>query len=211
MATLSGYRTHTGHHKRTTSHNEGRLHSCTQYENDSMVWELLSQLLEHSRTHPALFNPPPNLLHRPFEPCPRWNHRSSAYLSNTLALNIPKPLPIVCISAAFGNIDHNARNIFNSSAPESTASLVSDLGILVWVAHVTWRWRWLLDLRIVCPNSFNSFCFKTCFNSTQHWTTCATWAHVLQGFWLTYDTLLSFSLSSMSPKLLKFHDSQCKT
>ena len=58
----------------------------------------------HLLTHPALFNPPPNLLHRPFEPCPRWNHRSSAYLSNTLALNIPKPSPIVCISATFGNI-----------------------------------------------------------------------------------------------------------
>ena len=82
------------------------------------------------------------------------------------------------------------------------------LVIKVRVGNVTWRWRWLLDLRIVCPNSFNSFCFKTCFNSTQHWTTCATWAHVLQEFWLTCCT---FSSSSVSPKLLKFHDSQCKT
>ena len=57
-----------------------------------------------------------------------------------------------------------------SSAPESTASLVSDLGIIVWVAHLTWCSRWLLDLRIICPNSSNRFCFKTCFNSTQHWT-----------------------------------------
>ena len=28
---LCGYRTHSGHHKRTTSYNEGRLNPCTQY------------------------------------------------------------------------------------------------------------------------------------------------------------------------------------
>ena len=39
------------------------------------------------------------------DPGPRWNHQSSTYLSNTLALNFPELSPIACISATFSNID----------------------------------------------------------------------------------------------------------
>ena len=39
------------------------------------------------------------------DPGPRWNHRSSTYLANTLALHFPEQCPIVCISATFSNID----------------------------------------------------------------------------------------------------------
>ena len=39
------------------------------------------------------------------DPGPRWNHRSSTCLSNTLALNLHEYYPIVCISATFSNID----------------------------------------------------------------------------------------------------------
>ena len=40
------------------------------------------------------------------DPGPRWNHQSSTYLSNTLALNFPESSPIAyCISATFSNID----------------------------------------------------------------------------------------------------------
>ena len=39
------------------------------------------------------------------DPGPRWNHQSSTYLSNTLALKFPALYPIVCISSTFSNID----------------------------------------------------------------------------------------------------------
>lgn len=75
--------------------------------------------------------------------------------------------------------------------PESTALLFSTVRVIiikVRVANVIWCWRWLPDLRITCLNSFKRFFSKTSFNSTQHWTTCATWAHALQAYSLTYWT-----------------------
>ena len=55
------------------------------------------------------------------DPLPRWNHRSSTCLSNTLALNFPEYYPIVCISATFSNI-HVVYEL--TEAPMSWATLL---------------------------------------------------------------------------------------